>query len=119
MTTYNLTPVGARGRIEGRTAEVEGPDLERPPTRLDLLARLVEQGLELERLCRQVAVAQAAARHMEELRLRMDNEAALRVRVKQRLDRVALVFAELADSHPELAGSIEAARKEIWRDGDV
>jgi|SRR5690242_2353948 len=118
-TPYTLTPVGRTGPVEARTRVVHGPLLRDSLTRAELAHRLVATAEELAAVKRQLVVAQAAARHMERMRLRMDNESALRTRAQQRLNKVALAFAVLAGIHPEMAESIEAAREEIWRDSDV
>lgn len=101
MTAYTLTPVGLGGRLRPDLAtRVEGWDL-----------RLIEENA---RLRRQLVVAQAAARHMEQLRLRMDNESALRIRAQQRLWKVALVLATIANRYPGADEAVVAAREEIW-----
>jgi len=97
MTSYLVTPVGIGGRLR--------PDL-----------RLIEENV---RLRRQLVVAQAAARHMELIRERMDNEATLRVRAQGWLDQVALGLAVIAVVHPEAARTIEVVREAIWRQGDA
>jgi len=119
MTAYTITPVALEGLDEKRAAVVHGPSLRDSLTRQELARRLVAQAEELLRLRRQLVVAQAAARHMERLRLRMDNEAALRVRTQRRLDRTAAALAAIAEARPEVAGLVDRAREEIWRDGDV
>jgi hypothetical protein len=119
MTAYLGVPVGAHGLEEHRARVVHGPLLRDSLTRQELARRVVAQAQELAAVRRQLVVTQAAARHMEQLRLRMDNESALRTRAQQRLNKVALAFGVLAGLHPELAESIEAAREEIWRSGDA
>lgn len=106
MTAYTLTPVGLGGRLRPDLAtRVEGWDL-----------RLIEENT---RLRQQLVVAQAAARHMEELRLRMDNESALRIRAQQRLWRVGMALATISNLCPEADAAVAVAREEIWRQGDV
>ena len=100
MTVYTLVPVGINGPIERLSQRVEGWDL-----------RLIEENV---RLRRQLVVAQAAARHMEELRLRMDNESALRTRAQQRLWKVGLALATIANNCPAADEAVVAARQEIW-----
>ena len=106
MTSYLVTPVGIGGRLR--------PDLAVRVVGWDL--RLIEENV---RLRRQLVVAQAAARHMEALRERMDNEATLRVRAQGWLDQVALGLAVIAVVHPEAARTVEVVREAIWRQGDA
>jgi hypothetical protein len=119
MTSYVAVPVGRDGVDEDRAQVVHGPLLRDSLTRAELSRRLVAQAEELALLRRQVVVAQAAARHMERMRFRMDNESALRTTAQQRMNKVALAFGVLAGLHPELAESIEAVREEIWGYEDV
>lgn len=116
MTTvsYIAAPVG-RGGVDLRRARVvEGPLLRDSLTRAELSRRLVAQAEELVVVKRQLVVAQAAARHMERLRLRMNTECALRVRYQQRLNRVALALAVVEGVHPEAAEAVAAARESIF-----
>lgn len=119
MTAYTLTPLGASGVDERRSEVVHGPSLRDSLTRAELSRRLVAQAEELAAVRKQLVIAQAAARHMERMRLRMDNECALRVRSQRRLDDVALGLAVIAVVHPEAAGTVEVVREAIWRLGDV
>lgn len=119
MTAYTLTPLGTAGVDEKRVEVVHGPTLPDSVTRAELFRRLVGQEVELQRLRRQLVVAQAAAMHMERLRERMDNESALRVRQQQRLWRVALALATIAHRCPEAGPEVVAARELIWRQGDA
>lgn len=114
MTAYTLTPLGASGVDERRAEVVHGPSLRDSLTRAELSRRLVAQAEELAAVRKQLVIAQAAARHMERMRLRMDNESALRVRQQQRLWRVAYVLAMIAQRHPEADETVVAAREEIW-----
>ena len=119
MTAYTLTPLGTAGVDEKRVEVVHGPTLPDSLTRAELFRRLVGQEVELQRLRRQLVVAQAAAMHMERLRERMDNECALRVRGQQQMHKVAIGFALIAGIHPEVAETVESVREEIWRQGDA
>ena len=107
MTAYTLAPV------------LDGPALWDSMTRAELARRLAAQAEELARVRKQLVVAQAAARHMEELRLRMDNESALRVRAQQRLWRVGMALATISNLCPEADAAVAVAREEIWRQGDA
>jgi hypothetical protein len=106
--------MGRDGLDEERAEVVLGPCLRDSLTRAELAKRLVAQAEELARLRRQLVVAQAAARHMETLRERMDNESALRVRAQQRLWLVGLALATISNRCPEADEAVIAARKEIW-----
>lgn len=119
MTAYTLTPLGASGVDERRAEVVHGPSLRDSLTRAELSRRLVAQAEELAAVRKQLVIAQAAARHMERMRLRMDNECALRVRGQQQMHKVAIGFALIAGIHPEVAETVESVREEIWRQGDV
>ena len=119
MTAYVAVPVGADGVEEDRARVVRGPVLPDSLTRQELSRRLVAQAAELSRLRRQLVVAQAAARHMELIRERMDNKATLRVRAQGWLDQVALGLAVIAVVHPEAARTVEVVREAIWRQGDA
>jgi hypothetical protein len=114
VTAYTLTPIGAKGPIEDRTRVVHGPSLRDSLTRAELARRLVAQAEELAAVRRQLVVAQAAARHMERMRFRMDNESALRVAAQQLLNQVALGFALIAGIHPEVAETVAEVRDGIW-----
>lgn len=106
MTIYTLIPVGLGGRLlHGRSEEITGWDL-----------RLIEENA---RLRRQLVVAQAAARHMERMRLRMDNESALRVEAQGRLWLVGLALATISNRCPEADKAVSEARELIWRTGDA
>lgn len=91
--------------------------------RPDLAVRVVGWDLRLieenARLRRQLVVAQAAARHMEALRERMDNESVLRTRAQQRLFLVGLALATIANRCPEADEAVSEARELIWRTGDA
>ena len=119
MTAYTLTPLGVAGVDEKRVEVVHGPCLPDSVTRTELVRRLGDQEVELQRLRRQLVVAQAAARHMERLRERMDNESALRTRAQQRLWKVALALATIAHRCPEAGEQVVAAREEIWGSDDA
>lgn len=114
MTAYTFVPVDGSGVNENRAEVVHGPCLRDSLTRSELAHRLVATAEELVVVKRQLAVAQAAARHMERMRLRMDNECALRTKAQQRLWRVALVLATIANRCPEAGEQVVAAREEIW-----
>lgn len=114
MTAYTLTPVDHRGVDFRRSEVVHGPLLEDSLTRAELSRRLVAQAQELELLKKQLPVAQAAARHMEQLRGRMNIECGLRTRYQQRLHRVALALAVIEGMHPEAREAVAAARESIF-----
>lgn len=126
MTAYTITPVGRHGVDKTRAQVVFKPPLRDEMARHELSRRLVAAVQELEVLKRQLPVAQAAARHMERLRLRLDSEVALRTAMQERLDRVAAVLAVvegilavIEGTCPSAREAVEAARDEIWGLGDV
>lgn len=119
MTAYTLTPVDPEGLAEERSEVVHGPSLRDSLTRAELARRLVATSEELAAARRQLVVAQAAARHLERMRERMDNECALRVRTQEQLHRVALGLAVIAGVHPEAAETVESVRETIWGFGDA
>ena len=105
MTSYTLTPVGINGPIGALATTVEGWDLS-----------LIEENV---RLRAELDEARRVAAERSDLKQRIEDECALRVRAQVRLRRVARVLAELACEHPELAESVLRARLKIWRDGDA
>lgn len=111
---YIAAPVGADGVDRSRAEVVFKPLLRDDLARRELSRRLVAALGELELLKRQLPVAQAAARHMERLRQRMNVECDLRVRYQERLHRVALALAVIEGLHPESREAVAAARESIF-----
>lgn len=90
MTAYSITPVGARGVEEERTEEIPGP--------------LPRDAVSVARLHREI----------DRLRVRVEDESALRLQAQYRLNRAARVLAVIALIYPRLRPVIARAREDIW-----
>lgn len=86
MTAYQLTPVGPNGAEEHRAVRIK----------VRSYAELLADNERLETLWRQ--------------------EADLRVRTQERLNRASRVLASLGRLSPQMARLVEAARREVWGD---
>ena len=125
---YIAAPVGAEGVDVTGAQVVPGPELGNFLSRVELAVQifelLVERGqlsiereellVELDILRKRLVVAQAATKHMDRLRGRMETECGLRVRYQRRLDGVAEGLAIIAAVHPQVRGTVELVRNAIF-----